>query len=115
MAVRSKAAVAVGLPEDVEIGTDEIVARAAIRLRQCKGVTLTEAPDHRNPRRDRALLRAIALSHLWERQLAAGEVKSIFALAKGGGFCKQHAARLLPLDGWIPAWRHQSWPGNSPK
>ncbi len=51
-------------------------------------------------RLDRALVRGVCLARAWVERLASGETPSIMALAKESGFCKLHAAKLMPLA-WL--------------
>ena len=62
-------------------------------------LVLTDGPsDARNP--DPALVRTIARSHLWRRDLTSGKAASIGELAKQHGEDAAEVSRFLPLA-WL--------------
>ncbi len=59
--------------------------------------TLLRSDGSAKPRRDRALIRAVAVAYEWMERLNAGKPRSIIGLAKAEQTCVLHTAKLLPL------------------
>ncbi|GAM96856.1 site-specific recombinase [alpha proteobacterium U9-1i] len=69
-----------------------------IALAKPKNATsLIGRPGTAVPRRDRALIRAVAVARSWSERLDAGAPRSIKALASAERACIHYTAKLLPL------------------
>ena len=81
-------------------GDDVCTLRLAFEVRRRQGGLILEGRGYRPvtaPKLDRALIRAMALAKTWSRELEAGEVASIKALARRERLCNHYTSRLLPL------------------
>lgn len=108
-------AIAPGAVEDFDPGAERLrIVRPFQFARPRNSTVLVGAgPEVANP--DRALIRALAMAHVWMRRLDAGQAKSIAALAKAEGLCPIHTARLLPLAFLAPDLTARILEGRQPR
>jgi DNA invertase Pin-like site-specific DNA recombinase len=94
------------------------LVRLAFEGRRDQGVLVLRAPGERaEPPRNmnRALIRAVVLARVWARDLEAGAVASIKALARGEGLCNHYTSRLLPLAYLAPDLTDAILTGRQPR
>jgi hypothetical protein len=77
-------------------GEDLVFDRAISLARPHNATTIVRAQNS-SPRIDRTLVRAVALAHLWAKQLESGDKRSIVHLVENGGRCIHYTKKLLPL------------------
>lgn len=83
---------------DVEHQNGVVRVTCPIALAKPKNATsLLGQPGTSAPRRDRALIRAVAVSRAWSERLDTGTPRSIKALAQAENACIHHMSKLLPL------------------
>ncbi|THD81645.1 MAG: recombinase family protein [Phenylobacterium sp.] len=92
------------LRPDAAADRDAMDGLCAVRLpfqpRRRQGALILDGEAGAAPRpgkMDRALVRGLVLAKTWSRQLEAGEVASIKAIAAREGLCNHYTSRLLPL------------------
>ncbi len=69
-----------------------------LRLHRTKRArTLIASTDRAEPMVDRALVRALAMSRRWVRELSAAEAPSLRSIAKRESVCPSYARQILPL------------------
>lgn len=78
---------------------DAIIFERAIALARPRNASTILNPMSATgaQRMDRALVRAVALAHVWSKKLESGEVGSVVDLAETERRCLQYTTKLLPL------------------
>ena len=105
------------LPGQVTSIDGGVEVALAITLKHRQGASIIDTPGAPTPagRVDRALVRGLSMARLWADRLAVREAASLRAIASSEGYCKNYAARLMPLAWLAPDLVEQILTGRQPE
>ena len=105
------------LPGEVTAVDGGVEVTLPISLKHRQGATIIDAPGTPAPagRVDRALVRGLSVARLWADRLAVRDATSLKAIASSERYCKNYAARLMPLAWLAPDLVEQILTGRQPE
>ncbi len=104
------------LPGEVTPVDGGVEVTLPISLKHRQGATIIDGPGGAGAagKVDRALVRGLSIARLWADRLATKEATSLKAIAASEGYCKNYAARLMPLAWLAPDLVEQILTGRQP-